>query len=459
MTKSKFQNLNESLKSKYFNDLLLKDSFVIGILTFVILAFSVAGCRPTYTNDNIEQSIVKICKDEYKLDVTTKRIGRTLGVYVPISGLFESTVKKQGRNTTLEDVLSGIRFSKAATEKIGDVSMALSRAAISTDAPIDFYVLVASDTKASGLEIIITRYALDMKRFMLGDVSMGDYHQRLLMDMDFGPVTAAEETAREFFNDLERVSSQAVITRYFSKISNIRIESPDFFLYISELNYKDNRKFYIAKLKGAQIEKNKVLVRCKVKETYTPSQLHEGYRFLYPSGFTNEYLILLDTSYIPYLIERVLLLNAADEEGNIRKLPFPAKYKEYENFNALEKNGFFLEEITFPDFLARQLSGRIRELYQAQAGVKNKFVMNLIKGEYQPAAKKFKIVFDIESKGVKREEVDFNPMWKIISDVMRQYDFKDYGSVELFNIADSKKEVMNRQELLDKFWPKWLLRK
>ena len=417
---------------------------------FLLIA-AIAGCKPTYTNENIEQSIIKICKDDYKIDIKTKRIANTLGVYVPINGLFESKAQIKGREAAPEDILSDIKFSKEAADRIGDVSMALSRAVLSTDAPIDFYVLVASDTKATGLQIIITRYAMDIKRLMLEDVSQGEYHQRLLMDMDFGPVNGAEETVKEFFYDLSRLSSQAIITRYFSKITNIRVESSDFFLYLSELSYKATRRFYVTEIKGAQIDKTKVLVKCKVRENYTPAAGYENFKFLYPSGFTNEYLILLDTSYIPYMIEQVLPL--------LKDAPLPERFKAYEKPDAWEKGGFFLEPITLPEFLARQLASRIRELYQTDSRLKNKFAINLIKGEYQPQQKKFKVMFDIEAKGIRPERADFNDVWKIISDVLRHYDFKDFASVELFNIADAKKEVMLRQELLYKFWPKWLIKR
>ena len=182
--------------------------FVVGILLFAVY-----GCRSSYTDLNLEQSIIDICKKEYKIDVMVKRAGRTVGIYLPVSGLFETTKKIKGRVQTLEDVVSGIKFTKGAVEKIEDVSMALSRVALSTDAPVDFYVLIVADKTAYGLQIIITRYAMDMKRLILGDVSRGDYTQRLLMDMDLGPASAADETVRDFFFDLQKLTPAAVITR------------------------------------------------------------------------------------------------------------------------------------------------------------------------------------------------------------------------------------------------------
>ena len=130
-----------------------KKSIRLLFLPFAIcyLLFAISGCRPTYTDENIQQSIVKICKEEYKTEVKIKRIGKTLGIYLPVNGLFESNVDMKSQ-TTLEDALSAIRFTKDAATKIDDVSTAISRVALSTNASIDFYVLIAADIKGSGIK-------------------------------------------------------------------------------------------------------------------------------------------------------------------------------------------------------------------------------------------------------------------------------------------------------------------
>lgn len=427
------------------------------VIQFLLLSiavcqlFAVAGCRPTYKNENLEQSIIEFCKKEYKADVSVKRVGKTIGIYLPVNSLFESTAVK-GRIASPEDALAGIKFTKEALDKMEDVSMALSRVALSTDAPVDFYVLIVGDKKAAGLQIVITRYAMDMKRLILGDVSRGDYAQRLLMDMDFGPVSAAEETVKEFFYDIERLPAQIIISRYFSRMTNVRIESSDFFLYLSEFVYKNKRKYYVTDVKGIQFEKNKVLVKCSVKETYSPAPGYENFKFLRPSGSSCKYLFLLDTSYIPYMIEQALPISTTSA--------FPSRFKAFEKSETWNKSGFYLEEIKFPDFLARQIVSRIKDLYQANPELKKKVFINLIKGEYVVKDKKFKIIMDLEKRPeAGKEKTDFTDAWKIISQVMRRYDFKDYQSVELFNIADAKREVMIKPELLSRFWPKWLLKK
>lgn len=428
-------------------------------VVFCVLLFIIAGCGPTYLDKDLNQQIVKICKDEYNIGVKVKRVGRTLGVYVPVDGLFESTVKIKDA-TTLEDIFAGIKFGKEAADKLENVSMVLSRAALSTDAPVDFYILIAADTKGSGIQIVITRYIVDMRRVMLGDVSRGDYVQRLLMGVDFDPVPNAKDTVKSFFYDLQQLPPHLLITRYFSKTTNASVVSSNFFLYLAESDYKEQKRFRVTGLKGLQIARSKVLVKCKVRETYRPARGYERFKFLYPSGFENEYLILIDTAYIPYFILEIVPLYSAGAEGSIERLSYPEKFAKYENSSLWDEGDFFLEDVQLPDFLARQLANRIKDLYQAAPGFKNKFSITLVNGEYQPAERKFKITLDIKTKrGRKGEPIDFTEAWRIISQVMRRYAFKDYDAVELFNIADARKELMTRTELLDKFWPKWLLRR
>jgi hypothetical protein len=148
----------------------------------------------------------------------------------------------------------------------------------------------------------------------------------------------------------------------------------------------------------------------------------------------------------------------------LAKSPYPARFATYENPDAWTKEDFFLEDIQVGDFLARQLAGRIRNLYQTDPALRDEFAVNLASGEYQPAKKKFKIALDIERrkpakpKARPTQALDFNRMWEVVSQVLRRYEYKDYDTVELFNIANAKKEVMSRAELIDKFWPKWLIK-
>jgi len=96
------------------------------------------------------------------------------------------------------------------------------------------------------------------------------------------------------------------------------------------------------------------------------------------------------------------------------------------------------------------MATRIKEFYKATG---------FVKAEYRPKEKKFKVIFDAIKKSPKDKPADFDGAWKIISAMMRRYDFKDFESVELFSITDAKRQTMTRRELIDKFWPTWLIKR
>ncbi|MDD5729976.1 MAG: hypothetical protein PHN57_02485 [Candidatus Omnitrophica bacterium] len=54
-------------------------------------ALLLSGCssstKPTYLKENIPEAIEKICKAEYRLDVTSKLVGSTLWIYIPLENL------------------------------------------------------------------------------------------------------------------------------------------------------------------------------------------------------------------------------------------------------------------------------------------------------------------------------------------------------------------------------------
>ena len=65
------------------------------------LAVFFSGCNllpsePTYTADNLSDSVVKIARDEYKIHLTSKLAGRTLWIYLPLGeDLFVDSDKPQ----------------------------------------------------------------------------------------------------------------------------------------------------------------------------------------------------------------------------------------------------------------------------------------------------------------------------------------------------------------------------
>jgi len=142
------------------------------IFPFLILLMLInSGCEPTYPKTKVSDSIIKLCRDEYNTEVKVKTVGKTLGVYMPVDNLLDGSLQP----------------SEKSFEKLGNVLHVLSRVALSTDADLEFITLVARDSKILGFELVLTRYVEDIKRFMVEDISRGEYIKRMLLETKLDP--------------------------------------------------------------------------------------------------------------------------------------------------------------------------------------------------------------------------------------------------------------------------------
>lgn len=151
-----------------------------------LLATILTGCAPTYPKEKFADSIVRVCKREYKLDVKVGTMGKTVAIYVPLQELWDMT----------------FALTKRAGEEINDVILTVSRVALSTDANYDFYVVIAHDVRIPEIQIIIIKSVDDVKRFMLNDISRGEFSKRMLIDKRINPQAKKEHAVKEVFEKM-----------------------------------------------------------------------------------------------------------------------------------------------------------------------------------------------------------------------------------------------------------------
>ena len=156
------------------------------ILAFCLLGVCIGGCSPTYSKEKIEESIIKICKKEYSADVKVKIAGKTIAIYLPLSDLLDFT----------------FAITKPAGEKINDVILSVSRVCLSTDAKFNFYCLIAHDVRIPEIQIVIIKSVDDVKRFLLNDISRGEYSRRMLIDIRLNPQSQKEHAVKEVFSKM-----------------------------------------------------------------------------------------------------------------------------------------------------------------------------------------------------------------------------------------------------------------
>jgi hypothetical protein len=176
-------------------------SILLLLITLYGLLITINGCAPTYSKEKFKESIVKVCKEEYKLDVKVETVGKTIAVYIPLENLIDFTFS----------------ITKSAGEKINDVILTVSRVALSTDAKFDFYVVIAHDVRIPEIQIVIIKTVDDVKRFLLNDISRNDYAKRMIIDIRFSPQAQKEHAIQEIFDkaSIDKKAQEDVMSEFF----------------------------------------------------------------------------------------------------------------------------------------------------------------------------------------------------------------------------------------------------
>jgi len=141
-------------------------------LSAAIVSLAGLSCSPTYPKEKIIEGVKKLCEKEYNVEVEVAIEGSTMGVRLPIEGLFDPET---------------YQINAKAFDKITGVMLSASRVALSGDRSIEFYTVIAYDKKAPGAEVVMTRYVQDLRRFFLGDISRGEFSKRMVFDVRFNP--------------------------------------------------------------------------------------------------------------------------------------------------------------------------------------------------------------------------------------------------------------------------------
>ncbi|MEW6170287.1 MAG: hypothetical protein AB1472_01830 [Candidatus Omnitrophota bacterium] len=182
------------------------------VLFNFFLITTILGCspiRPTYDEKELPLAIVKTFKKEFNLDIKSVIVGKTLWVYLPLDNLF---IKSDKKNLIKYDVSSDtttryidntfkskfsiseldrpkelpqeIEFDKDAIKKIRNILTVVALKYLSSSSNnIDFIRLVYADVK-TGIEMIETDYALDLKKVYHGVIPQDEYNRRIVQDFN-----------------------------------------------------------------------------------------------------------------------------------------------------------------------------------------------------------------------------------------------------------------------------------
>jgi len=144
------------------------------------------GCdnnfHPTYKEENIPFLVKQICKDEYKLDVTTQRTQTTLWIYAPVDKLLH---KDYGIK---EDKV----YDDNTAEKLRNILTTIGRVLISSDNTPEFFALLASDTNL-GIDYTIIGNVLDIKKSYSGFIPWTEANRRYIMKFAAAPTAIGDK--------------------------------------------------------------------------------------------------------------------------------------------------------------------------------------------------------------------------------------------------------------------------
>ena len=181
------------------------------ILPFILfLSACNSSIAPSFLKEDITQAVKDICKKEYQLDLTTKLIGQTLWVYMPLEDIVTKPPKPEkyierfliedNKNSLSEGILKvsyaikpvaekevnqEMSLDKKVNEKIFNVLQVIRRVLFSTDNsktnnPL-FFCIVTADIK-NGFEIKQIFHLSDLKKLSYGLISQTEYQHRIVQD-------------------------------------------------------------------------------------------------------------------------------------------------------------------------------------------------------------------------------------------------------------------------------------
>jgi len=391
------------------------------LIAFLILTGLSACNKPSYPTKKIEESFLKLCKNEYKLDdVQVKIIGSTLGVYIPVEGLVSPDMK----------------LDEKSGKKIEDVALSIHRVTTSTDMPLKFYVLTARDTKTLGAEFILTGFIYDVVRVRLYDISRGEYFQRILRDFRFNPAIAGEQKVREIFDGLNKNASLA---------ENLK----SIFYPVYAIGKLGSQKIEIIDTESKELSEREALLYIKTIEAYEPSPGFEAYAAVFPPGFNNEYLFLVDLSFgnsIKEIVSKYFYSNNEIRQRNLKDT-----FDQYKDSGIIGMDGFPKKDLDMGWFLSQQISRRIKSIFEEDKKLKNDFKLASSQGEMKDLVFQFK--FNIASNDNKSDgqKTIFSRIIKMTGMVLHLYRFEGYKGAEFINSAENEKKVYLSKENLERF--------
>ncbi len=243
-----------------------------------------AGCGPKYTYpaDSVPSSIESICKKEYKLDVTARVVGLTVGAVLYLDELLDA----KGQ------------VPKEVHEQMGKVMQVVTRVSLSTDLRVEFCTVILRDRKNLN-ELTITRSLDDTKRANADAIGIEESINRTLFSQGkYAPEPGGEKdfTLKEVRKEIF-LTEQIVQRVRFSFSKDAKDEASAFALVDGAFDEADGRRvfrFSVIGLKSSEDPHSTVLNVFKVVNDVLGGYRFEGFDAVEIQDYLNRLKLVLN---------------------------------------------------------------------------------------------------------------------------------------------------------------------
>ncbi len=410
--------------------------------------------QQSYPAEKIKESLTKICRTEYGIEELDVQIaGETIGVYLPLKKLFAADFKEAVVTGKVRNLETLFEPSPEALEKVEDVLFSISRVLLSTDKPFKFYVLEATDIEKTGLQLVLIGYVDDVKRVRLWDISRNEYRKRVIHELKLNHAVMWHRPVRQFFKDLSDLPVTEVRKKYFQEqVPDTVLETLFLFNRPGHLAPKPGEvDWNVLEMRSAQAKKNEILVYARVKPY--------GGSYDFSANTEFAYLFVLSLPEEGAQITRIIPFQYLNDTGQLKKIPFPKELQIEENLENWQQE-FKLEEVVLGSFLAQQLTRRVQAMASGDERIQNTFREIKLNFDYHPEAGNPGFSLDLETtlrdfNNYSRDSLIFhedmlyllNLASREFVDVLRSYQFGDYGYLRLNLAQDPAPRVFGREDL------------
>lgn len=175
------------MKSKPYLRILARPALLLVSAIFLLSSGCSGKIEPTYKEKDIPYLIKNICKEEYRLDVTTQRAGSTIWIYAPLNKILN---KDYGIK---EDKV----FDEEVMDKMRNIITTIGRVLISSDNTPDFFVFLASDIKL-GIDYTMIGSVLDIKKSYADFIPWTEANRRFVNRFKLAPEAIGDTTGLHF---------------------------------------------------------------------------------------------------------------------------------------------------------------------------------------------------------------------------------------------------------------------